>query len=386
MMNDWNGTDVNPESEPLEESQDAEPVQLATGVPTSVVHAPSGSGLNPALTLERFVVGESNRRAYRAAMATIDRTAGAASPLIIYGGVGLGKTHLLHAIGNRFRNNHMDKTVFCVSSERFINQWAQAIAHPKKYSALQRRYYNIDLLLIDDLHFLSEEQSVQEEFAVLLNHLKCQNHRIVCTCDRPPGFLESYLVDSIGINNNPFVEVRSPEFKLRVSILEQKLQERHWGPVPAKVVRYIAKNLTQQVRQLEGCLNRLMAEARLGSDLDLEVVTRVLSDGLSETDTPSNLSLEMIQEEVARYFQIGISDLCSRRRGKRYALPRQVAMYLSRQLTTLSLKQISQGFGYSHHTTVVQSVQRVESLLRDDLVLGQSIDSLKGQLADRGAD
>jgi len=381
-MKHWDEVNINTSSQTKSfiQHQKPEPVKLPSGVPTSASGTPSNSGLNPALTIERFVVGESNRTAYQAAMDTINHSGEAESPVIIYGGVGLGKTHLLHAIGNQFREKHLDKTVFCVSSERFIHEWIQSIAHPQKYSALQRQYHNIELLLIDDLQFLTQEKRIQEEFVDLLNHLTRQNRRLVCTCDRLPNFLESYLATTNSPNSSPMVQIHPPEFDLRVSILKQKLQERNWGPVPVKVVRYIAKHLTQHIRELEGCLNRLMAEARLGSDLNLEVASRVIQGGQPDFIPPSNLSLEMIQDAVARYFHITLSDLCSRKRGKRYALPRQIAMYLARQLTTLSLRQIGQGFGYSHHTTVVHSLQRVESLLQEDLVLSQSIAALQAEL------
>ena len=208
-MNHWDEVSVNTssQSEPFVESQEPQPVKLPTGVPTSASRTPSSSGLNPALTIERFVVGESNRTAYQAAINTVNHTGETKGPVVIYGGVGLGKTHLLHAIGNQFRQKHLDKTVFCVSSERFIHEWIQSIAHPQKYSALQRRYHNIELLLIDDLHFLTQEKRIQEEFVDLLNHLTRQNRRLVCTCDRPPNFLASYLATSDNPNSSPLFPI-----------------------------------------------------------------------------------------------------------------------------------------------------------------------------------
>lgn len=371
---------VSSQSEPSEESREFQSVKLSPGVATSAARAISSSGLNPALTLNRFVVGESNRIAYQIAMDTVNETGNLDGLVLVFGGVGLGKTHLLHAIGNQFREKHPNKTVLCVPSERFVRECIQSIDHPQKYSALQRRYYNLDLLLIDDLHFLTQEQSVQAEFVDLLTHLTSQNCKLVCTCDRPPDFLRPYLVLSDDINESPHVEILPPEFDLRVSILKQKLKERNWGPAPPRVIRYIAKHLTGHVRQLEGCLNRLMAETRLGSDLNLEVTSRVIEGGQPSSNPSLHISLERIQETVSRYFHITSSELCSRRRSKRYVLPRQIAMYLARQLTTLSQKQISQGFGYSHHTTVVHSYRRIESLLEEDFLLSQSIAAIKAEL------
>ena len=371
---------VSSRSESNAEPNDFQSAQLSPGVATLAPRAVSSSGLNPALTLKRFVVGKSNRTAYQIAMDTINETGDLKIPMLVFGGVGLGKTHLLHAIGNQFRQKHPNKTVFCVPSERFVRECIQSIGHPQKYSALRRRYYDVDLLLIDDLHFITREQRVQDEFVDLLSHLASQNRKLVCTCDHPPDFLTSYLAISADCNNSPHVEIHPPEFNLRVSILKQKLKERNWGPAPLGVLRYIAKHLTEHVRQLEGCLNRLMAEARLGSDLNLEVASRVIEGEHPSSSPARHVSLEMIQEVVSRYFHITSSELCSRRRAKRYVLPRQIAMYLARQLTTLSLKEISRGFGYSHHTTVVHSFQRIEALLDEDFLLSESIAAIKTEL------
>ena len=377
---DTTSDEISSRSEPGTEAHDFQSIQPSRGVATTTTRATSSSGLNPALTLRRFVVGESNRTAYELATNTINESGDIREPVLVFGGVGLGKTHLLHAIGNQFRQKHPNKTVFCVAAERFVRECIQSIDHPQKYSAMRRRYYDVDLLLIDDLHFITKEQRVQDEFADLLGHLTSQNRKLVCTCDHPPDFLTSYLAIANDSNKSPHVEIHPPEFNLRVSILKQKLKERNWGPAPPRVIRYIAKYLTEHVRQLEGCLNRLMAEARLGSDLNLEVASRVIEGGHSTGDLSQRISLEMIQEAVSRYFQITLSELCSKRRGKRYVMPRQIAMYLARQLTTLSLKQISRGFGYSHHSAVVHSVQRVESLLDEDFLLSESIAAIKTEL------
>jgi chromosomal replication initiator protein len=349
-------------------------------VPTSVSRTPSNSGLNHALTFDRFVVGQSNQKAYKAAISLSDQAAHVNNLLIIHGGVGLGKTHLLHAIGNQFRQRHLNGTVYCPSAEKFTSEWIQSIAHPQKSTVLRQLYHNIDLLLIDDIHFFSQEAKVQEEFFHLLNCLSEQEQRIVCTCDRLPQFLEDFLASSNILKDAVIVEICAPEFELRVSILKQKLQERNWGPVPLKVLHYLAKHLTQHIRQLEGALNRLMAEAGLGSNLNLQVARRVIEKRGSDLNGSSIITLETIQESVSRYFHLSLSDLCSRKRGRRFVLPRQVGMYLARQLTPLSLSQISRGFGQSHHTIVIRSCQRIELLLKEDLVLSQSIEELKTEL------
>lgn len=354
--------------------------ELPAGVPTSTPRVPANSGLNPALTFDRFVVGQSNREAYEAAMCIRDEVRGVDGPLIIHGGVGLGKTHLLHGIGNQFRQSHLDRTVYCLSAEKFVHEWIRSIATPRKSSALRQQYQHIDLLLIDDIHFLSPEVRIQEEFFHLLNCLSERGQRLVCTCDRLPQFMEDFWDASDVLTQGNIVEIRPPEFDLRVSILKQKLKERESGPVPLKVLRHLAKHLTQHIRQLEGALNRLMAEARLGSPLTLQAAHHVLDGRSPELPPSGTITLEGIQEAVARYFHLTLSDLCSRKRERRFVLPRQVGMYLARQLTSFSLNQISQGFGQSHRATVVRSCQRIEGLLKEDLVLSQSIEALTTEL------
>ena len=374
-MNHSNGGGDDRRSQP----QTIQPSELPTGIPTSVPRLPANSGLNPALTFDRFVVGQSNQEAYDAAKNMTNGVGKMEGTLIIHGGVGLGKTHLLHAIGNQFRQGHLNRTVYCSSAEKFMREWLRSIANPRKSAALRQQYKQVDLLLIDDIQFLSPEQQIQEEFFYLLNCLNQRGQQLVCTCDRLPQFLREFWDSPNSLTQGHSVEICAPEFDLRVSILKQKLKERDSGPVPLKVLRYLAKHLTQHIRQLEGALNRLMAEARLGSPLTLQAVHHVLENRTPDRTPPDTITLEHIQETVARYFHLTLSDLCSRKRGRRFVLPRQVGMYLARQLTPLSLKEINQGFGQSR-ATVVRSCQRIEMLLKEDLVLSQSIEALTDEL------
>ena len=359
--------------------QTSQPAELPTSIPTSAPRLPASSGLNPALTFERFVVGQSNQEAFDAAKSMMNGVGEMEGVLIIHGGVGLGKTHLLHAIGNQFRQGHLNRTVYCSSAENFMREWLRSIATPQKAAALRQQYKHVDLLLIDDIQFLSPEQKIQEEFFHLLNCLNDRGQRLVCTCDRLPQFLKEFWDSSNSLTQGYTVEICVPEFDLRVSILKQKLKERDSGPVPLKVLRYLAKHLTQHIRQLEGALNRLMAEVRLGTPLTLQAAHHVLENKTPDRPPPDTITLEHIQETVARYFHLTLSELCSRKRGRRFVLPRQVGMYLARQLTSLSLKEIHQGFGQSR-TTVVRSCQRIEALLKEDLVLSQSIAALTAEL------
>ena len=374
-MNHPNGDSDDRSTQPLV----SHPSELPTGIPTSAQRLPANSGLNPTLTFERFVVGQSNQDAFDAAKSLTNGVGEMEGVLIIHGGVGLGKTHLLHAIGNQFREGHLNRTVYCSSAERFMREWLRSIATPQKAAALRQQYKHVDLLLIDDIQFLSPEQKIQEEFFHLLHSLNERDQRLVCTCDRLPQFLKEFWDSPDSPAQRRTVEICAPEFDLRVSILKQKLKERDSRPVPLKVLRYLAKHLTQHIRQLEGALNRLMAEVRLGSPLTLQAVHHVLENKTPDRPPPETVTLEHIQETVARYFHLTLSDLCSRKRGRRYVLPRQVGMYLARQLTTLSLKEINQGFGQSR-ATVVRSCQRIETLLKEDLVLSQSIEALTAEL------
>ena len=374
-MNHSNGGGDKRPSQP----QTIQPSELPTGIPTSVPRLPANSGLNPALTFDRFVVGQSNQEAYDAAKNMMNGAGKTEGVLIIHGGVGLGKTHLLHAVGNQFRQGNLNRTVYCSSAEKLMREWLRSVANPRKAAALRQQYQQVDLLLIDDIQFLSPEQKIQEEFFHLLDCLNERGQQLVCTCDRLPQFLREFWDSPNNFTPGHSVEICAPEFDLRVSILKQKLKERDSGPVPLKVLRYLAKHLTQHIRQLEGALNRLMAEARLGSPLTLQAAHHVLENRTPDRPPPDTITLEKIQETVARYFHLTLSDLCSRKRGRRFVLPRQVGMYLARQLTALSLKEINQGFGQSR-ATVVRSCQRIETLLKEDLVLSQSIEALTAEL------
>ena len=374
-MNHSNGDSDDRSPQPLV----SHPSELPTGIPTSSQRLPANSGLNPTLTFDRFVVGQSNQEAFDAAKSMMNGAGEMEGVLLIHGGVGLGKTHLLHAIGNQFRQGHLNRTVYCSSAEAFMREWLRSIATPQKAAALRQQYKHVDLLLIDDIQFLSPEQKIQEEFFHLLNCLNERGQRLVCTCDRLPQFLKEFWDLPNSPTQGRTVEICVPEFDLRVSILKQKLKERESKPIPLKVLRYLAKHLTEHIRQLEGALNRLMAEVRLGSPLTLQAVHHVLESKTPDRPPPDTITLEHIQEAVARYFHLTISDLCSRKRGRRFVLPRQVGMYLTRQLTSLSLKEINQGFGQSR-ATVVRSCQRIETLLKEDLVLSQSIEALTAEL------
>lgn len=260
-----------------------------------------------------------------------------------------------------------------------MHDWLQSIAYPQKAAALRRLYRQVDLLLIDDIQSLSSEERIQEEFFHLLSCLNEQGQRLACTCDRLPQFLREFWDSSDSPVRRHIVEIGAPEFDLRVSILKQKIKERDSRPLPLKVIRYLAKHLTEHIRQLEGALNRLMAEVRLGSPLTLQTVHHVLENRTPDLPPSDTITLENIQEAVARYFHLTLSDLCSRKREKRFVLARQVGMYLTRRLTSLSLREIHQGFGQSR-STVVRSCQRIEALLKEDLVLSQSIAALTTEL------
>ncbi|RKU34142.1 chromosomal replication initiator protein DnaA, partial [Candidatus Poribacteria bacterium] len=242
-MNHSNGDSDDRSPQPLV----SHPSELPTGIPTSAQRLPANSGLNPALTFDRFVVGQSNQEAFDAATSMMNGAGEMEGVLIIHGGVGLGKTHLLHAIGNQFRQGHLNRTVYCSSAENFMREWLRSIATPQKAAALRQQYKHVDLLLIDDIQFLSPEEKIQEEFFHLLNCLNERGQRLVCTCDRLPQFLKEFWDSPNSLTHGRTVEISVPEFDLRVSILKQKLKERESKPVPLKVLRYLAKHLTEHI-------------------------------------------------------------------------------------------------------------------------------------------
>lgn len=321
--------------------------------------------LNSRYTFEHFVVGPSNRHAHAYSVAVATSPAKAYNPLFIYGGVGLGKTHLIQAICHQIKNDSPAGTKICyVSSEKFTNELIDAIAH-RSTAAFRQKYRNLDVLVIDDIHFIAGKESTQEEFFHTFNTLYDAHKQIVFSSDRPPKEitnLQERLVSRFGWGLA--IDIQPPDLETRVAILKKKI-EREPVSVPDDVIFFIAQLIKTNIRELEGALIRTIAYALLEeAPVNLQLAKEVLKDLLKE---PTKLiTVDFIQRCVAEEFGVSLQDLKNKRRNKQVVLPRQVAMYLSRELTELSLPEIGELFGGKDHTTVLHSYNKVkEELLRN---------------------
>ena len=325
---------------------------------THIVAPGDNSSLNPKYTFDTFVTGKSNNFAHAAAMAVADKPGKTYNPFFMYGGVGLGKTHLMHAIGNRVLKNHPEMRVLYVSSEQFTNEIIQAIQQGTS-DKFRQKYRNIDVLLIDDIQFISGKTSTQEEFFHTFNTLYDAQKQVILSSDRPPREVER-LEERLrsrfewGLTT----DIQAPDLETRIAILKNKAQSDHFS-VPDDVMVYIASRIDSNIRELEGALTRVVAYASLTKRaVNTELVAEALKD-IFPNGKAKEVTMDVIQEIVASYFKIKIEDLHSKKRTRNIAYPRQIAMYLCRDLTETSLPQIGQFFGGRDHTTVIHAYEKI---------------------------
>ena len=338
-----------------------------------------GLPLNPRYTFDTFVVGNSNQWAHAASLAVAEKPAQTYNPLFIYGGVGLGKTHLMQAIGNTSLAFERLERVCYLSAETFMNQMIEALQFGKTLD-FRNKYRKMDLLLIDDVQFLQGKDATQEEFFHTFNALYDAHKQIVVTSDRPPKeipTLEERLVSRFewGL----VVDIQPPDLETRIAILQHKA-DRSSLEIPHDVILFIAKNVKSNVRELEGSLIRLMAHSSLnGSDITIELAEEVLKNILT-TETV-RVTVDRIQTEVASEYGVTVEGLKSRKRTKNLTVPRQIAMLLCRQLTDLPLVEIGQAFGGRDHTTVIHACDKVENEINDSRMIRMRIEQLRERIA-----
>ncbi len=331
-------------------------------------------GLNPAYTFDDFVIGPSNKMAHAAAMAVAESPAKAYNPLFIYGKAGMGKTHLMNAIGHCVAAKNPNMRVVYITSEQFTNQLIQAIQN-RSTEKFRAKYRGVDVLLIDDVHFIAGKESTQEEFFHTFNTLHDAHKQIVLSSDKPPkdiDGLEERLVSRFewGL----IVSISQPDFETRVAILRQKLKRENIE-VPDDVIFYIGEKIKSNIRELEGALKRVVANAvLLKQSVSIELARSVLKDMVKEKE--SRITAESIFEEVAAYFNVRVSDIKGRRRTKQMVVPRQLSMYLIRKLTDHSLPEIGELCGGRDHTTVMHACESIESDIKKD----QKIKDMAGKL------
>lgn len=348
-----------------------EPQHIITTSPTDEITAV----LNPKYTFNSFVIGNSNRFAHAACLAVAESPAKAYNPLFIYGGVGLGKTHLMHAIGHYVLKNNNKAKVAYVSSEKFTNELINSIKDDKNVE-FRDKYRNVDILLIDDIQFIAGKERTQEEFFHTFNALYEANKQIILSSDRPPKEIPT-LEDRLRsrFEWGLIADIQAPDFETRIAILKKKADVEKLE-VPNEVMVYIATTIKSNIRELEGALIRIVAFSSLtNKKITVDLATEALKDIISNRAT-KQVTIELIQEIVANYFNLKVEDFKSSRRTKNIAYPRQIAMYLSRKLTDMSLPKIGEEFGGRDHTTVIHAYEKISEMVSKDDNLKSTIEIL----------
>jgi chromosomal replication initiator protein len=340
--------------------------------------ASRGIYLSPKYTFDSFVVGPSNQFVHAAAKRVAESPGVTYNPLFIYGGVGLGKTHLINAIGNRIIDRHPESNVYYVSAERFTNEVVSAIRHAKM-DEFKEKYRNLDVLLVDDIQFIAGKTTTQEEFFHTFNALYERQRQIIITSDRAPLEI-SDITDRLRsrFSMGLIADIEPPEVETKVAILHKKAALEKMS-VPDDVAYFVASKVKSNIRELEGCLIKLGAHASLtGEGVSLEMAKTVLRDLIAEEDKP--VTAESVQKAVCEYFGVKLQDLRSRKRTRELATARQMAMYLCKQLTGLSLAEIGTALGGKDHATVIYACKQVESRREKEDLLNRAIENLLRKL------
>jgi chromosomal replication initiator protein len=334
--------------------------------------------LDPRLTFENFVVGKSNELAHAAALRVAEADSVPFNPLFLYGGVGLGKTHLMNAIAWHMRTKKPEKKVIYLSAEKFMYQFIRAIRN-KNTMSFKELFRSVDILMVDDVQFIIGKDSTQEEFFHTFNALADQNRQVVLSADKSPSDLEGLeerMRSRLGWGL--VADIHPTTYELRLGILQSRA-EQSGVPIPHKVLEFLAHRISSNVRELEGALTRITAHATLvGHPVTLESAQELLRDLLRANDR--RVTIEEIQKRVAEHFNIKLADMQSPRRARQVARPRQIAMFLAKQLTTRSLPEIGRKFGGRDHTTVMHAVKKVEELCAADSGFAEDVDLLKRML------
>jgi chromosomal replication initiator protein len=342
-----------------------------------------GAALDPRFTFENFVVGKPNELAHAAARRVAETSVGKNravpfNPLFLYGGVGLGKTHLMHAIAWHIRTHDPSRKLIYLSAEKFMYQFIRALRF-KDTMAFKEQFRSVDVLMIDDVQFISGKDSTQEEFFHTFNALVDQNRQVIISADKSPSDLEGMeerMRSRLGWGL--VADLHPTTYELRLGILQAKAEQQRMQ-IPVKVLEFLAHKITSNVRELEGALNRIAAHAQLvGRAITLESAQEVLHDLLRANDR--RVTIDEIQKRVAEHYNIRLADMHSARRARAVARPRQVAMWLCKQLTPRSLPEIGRKFGGRDHTTVMHAVRKIEELRSSDRTLAEDIELLRRML------
>src|SRR5690554_6146778 len=337
------------------------------------------ANLIPKYTFETFVIGNSNRFAHAASLAVAEAPAKAYNPLFIYGGVGLGKTHLMHAIGHYILNQNPRAKVMYVSSEKFTNELINSIRDDKNVE-FRNRYRNIDVLLVDDIQFIAGKESTQEEFFHTFNALHDSNKQIIISSDRPPKEIPT-LEDRLRsrFEWGLITDIQAPDLETRIAILRKKANVENLE-IPNEVMQFIATKIQSNIRELEGALIRIVAYSSLtGQEISVDLANEALKDIISSI-SPKKVTVKIIKEIVGDYYNIRIDDFNSKKRTRAIAFPRQIAMYISRELTDLSLPKVGEEFGGRDHSTVIHACEKIAKDIKEDINLKNTIDQIIKQI------
>lgn len=344
--------------------------------PTSKSNSPPG-GLNPRYTFKNFIVGSSNDLAYSACQAVAKHPGTKYNPLFLYGGVGLGKTHLIQAVGNEITAKSPDTTVLYISSETFVNDFLESIRFKKKGFA--NKYRNVDVLIVDDMQFIAGKEKTQEEFFHTFNALHQANKQIIISSDKPPRNIPT-LTERLRsrFEWGMSIDIQMPDFETRCAILEAKAAASH-AEIDRATVEYLANNIKTNIRELEGALNQLLAYSEMrGIPADISTAEGLI--GNVRRSRPQHLNARQIIDKTARHFQLTSAEITSAKRDKHIVTPRQIAMYLLRSELHLSFPKIATELGRKDHTTAIHSVEKIEKAIKLDLLVREQVAELREKL------
>lgn len=336
------------------------------------------SQLNPAYTFENFVVGKTNEFAYAAAKKVAESRNVSFNPLFLYSGVGLGKTHLMHAIAWQIKNQDPSRNVVYISAEQFLFKFVKALRY-KDAAAFKEQFRSVDVLMIDDVQFLSNKAQTQEEFFYTFDSLMEGGRQIILSADKSPNDLDGIETRlKSRLNSGLVADIMPTDFDLRIGILNKKAEQMGLD-LPSGVAEFLAQKLSSNIRELDGSLKRIAAHSQLLSsrEITIDMTQEILKDMLRSMDKKT--TIDEIQKKVAEYFSISVKEMQSSRRARNVARPRQIAMYLAKQLTSRSLPEIGRKFDRDH-TTVMHAVRKVEELIIEDTSLAESINALRKDL------
>ncbi len=334
-------------------------------------------GLNPRYTFDNFIVGSSNDLAYTASRAVASNPGTKYNPIYLYGGVGLGKTHLMQAIGNEIIKNDPKMRVLYISSETFVNEFLEYIRFKKK--GFSEKYRNVDVLIIDDMQFIAGKEKTQEEFFHTFNHLHQNNKQIIISSDKPPKSIPT-LTERLRsrFEMGMAIDIQMPDFETRCAILNIKAS-MSGVTLKQDTIEYLATNIKTNIRELEGALNRLLAYAEMrGVEPDISTAEGLL--GNIRHSRPQHLSSKQIIDRTAKHFQLEVSEICSEKRDKYIVVPRQIAMYLLRSELHLSFPKIANELGRKDHTTAIHSIEKIEKAIKLDFLIREQVSSIREKL------